>query len=200
MDDQLESTLQLVRQAQAGDRGAMEALFSRYLPRVRQIVALRLGYRTADFGAHEDLVQDALLKTFENLEKYESRSDATFRNWIAQCVVNCIRDQARRSVAKKRGEGKVRPFGSYQSEDLDTIVFAQPGPSPSSICDRKEALERVEQALLEMKEHWREVIIQRLFCQMSYREVADAMGIAEESTVRKILSRALAELRRRCGY
>ena len=50
-----------------------------------------------------------------------------------------------------------------------------------------------------MKEHWREVILMRLFCEMSYREIGDELGIREETTVRKLFSRAIAELRRRCA-
>ncbi len=40
----------LVLAAQGGDRDALEGLFRRYLPRVRQIVALRLGYSLRDFA------------------------------------------------------------------------------------------------------------------------------------------------------
>src|SRR5262245_38872233 len=52
----LETTLRLVRGAQAGDRVALEALFERYLPRVQRIVSLRLGCPLKDFAGYEDLV------------------------------------------------------------------------------------------------------------------------------------------------
>ena len=84
MDDSLRRTISLVREAQGGKSEAMEELFARYLPRVRQIVALRLGRRPSDFANHEDIVQEALLNTFRKLDQYEERSEATFRNWVSQ--------------------------------------------------------------------------------------------------------------------
>lgn len=198
MDGTLHQTVSLVRKAQGGDRQAMEDLFARYLPRVRQIVALRLGMAPSAFGQHEDLVQDSLLKTFQNLDKYEPRSDATFRNWIAHCVTNSIRDHFRRSQADKRGGGKVRSFGSFESEDLSVIVFEGKSPTPSAIVGQREILANIEKTLLEMKEHWREVILMRLFCEMSYDEIGEELGIREEATVRKLFSRALADLKKRC--
>ncbi len=177
----------------------MEELFARYLPRVRQIVALRLGYRPSDFANHEDIVQEALLTAFKNLDHYEERSEATFRNWVSQCVANTTRDYFRRATAEKRGGGRVRSFGSFESENLSAIVFEGKEPTPSAIVGRKELVAKIEATLLEMKEHWREVILMRLFCEMSYREIGDELGIREETTVRKLFSRAIADLRRLCA-
>ena len=198
-DESFRRTISLVRDAQSGDRRALDDLFARYLPRVRQIVALRLGFRPSAFGSHEDIVQETLLKTFQNLDRYEERSEATFRNWISQCVANAVRDHFRRATAEKRGGGNVRPFGSFEGDDLSAIIFEGDEPTPSAIYGRKEAAERVEEQMLKLKEHWREVLILRLLCEMSYPEIAEEMGIREEATVRKLYSRALVELKRRCG-
>ena len=40
----------------------------------------------------------------------------------------------------------------------------------------------------------REIIVLRQLCQMTYAEVAEAMGFAEEATARKACSRALKKL------
>jgi RNA polymerase sigma-70 factor (ECF subfamily) len=199
MSDDFVETIQLVREAQGGDRAALESLFERYLPRVRQIVALRLGFQPSQFDQHEEIVQEALVNTFKNLDRYEERSQATFRHWISKCVVNSIRQHFRRAGAQKRGSGQVKLFGSYEREDASAIVFQGDEPTPSVVYGRKEVLQKVEQALLEMKEHWREVIVQRLFCEMSYAEIGEEMGIREEATVRKLFSRAMSELRRCCN-
>jgi RNA polymerase sigma-70 factor (ECF subfamily) len=198
MESPFESTVELVRDAQQGNREALESLFARYLPRVRQIVTFRLGVRPSQFDRHEEIVQEALVGTFQNLVRYEERTEATFLNWVSQCVVNTIRMHFRRESAQKRGGGKVRFFGSYESEDVSAVVFAGKEPTPSAVYSGKELAEKVEQALFEMKEHWREVIIQRLFCEMSYAEIGAEMGIREEATVRKVFSRAMDELRQAC--
>lgn len=199
MDLELETTFQLVERAQGGDREAMESLFARYLPRVRQIVALRLGYRLKDLEAHEDIVQEGLLKAFQNLDRLEQRSAGSFRNWLSRCVVNAANDYLRRGRADKRGGGKVRAFSSLQSEDMSTIIFAGSDPTPSAVVGQKELQAVVEGAMLGLKEHHREIIILRLFCEMSYEEIGRTLGIEQEATVRKVFSRAMSELRTACG-
>jgi RNA polymerase sigma factor (sigma-70 family) len=97
--DPLQATIQLVRAAQSGKSTAMDALFERYLPRVRQIVALRLGDPLRDAALHDDLVQESLLRVFQNLDKFEERSDSTFQNWISQCVTNSVNEHFRRQAA-----------------------------------------------------------------------------------------------------
>lgn len=52
-----------MRVAQDGDRAALETLFTRYLPRVRRIVAARMGCTLAGFAVEDDVVQESLLDT-----------------------------------------------------------------------------------------------------------------------------------------
>ena len=192
-------TIALVRDAQEGDRDALESLFERYLPRVRQIVALRLGFRPSQFDVHEEIVQEALLNTFRNLDRYEERSEATFRNWVSQCVTNSIRQHFRAAGAQKRGADKVRLFGSYESDDVSAIVFAGDEPTPSAVIGKQETIAALEGALVDLKEHWREVVLMRIFCEMEYAEIGEEMGIREEATVRKMFSRAMGQLRTICA-
>ena len=197
-DDGLLPTLRLVERAQGGDRQALDELFARYLPRVRQIVAFRMGYRLRDFSEHEDVLQDALLKAFEGLDGFEERSEGSFRNWLASCVLSAANDRARRGMALKRGGGKVRQFSQFEGEDLTALVFASDEPTPSAQLRGKELAESIEAAILGLEEHHREVILLRLFCEMPYDEMGRELGIEKEPTVRKLYSRALEKLRAAC--
>ena len=197
--DSPETTLSLVRAAQEGERDALERLFARYLPRVQQIVALRLGYPLRAFVSHEDLVQDALLNVFEKLDQFEARSEGSFRNWLARCVANSVNEHLRKQQAKKRGGGRRRVLTEFEGDDLATTIFAGKSPSPSALLRGRETAERIEAALLKMEERHREVILLRRFCEMSYAEIADAMGFTDEANVRKSFSRALERLRELAG-
>ena len=64
-----DTTVHLVQAAQGGDRQALEDLFTRYLPRVRQIVSLRMGRRLTKFVEFEDVTQESLLKIFNGLHR-----------------------------------------------------------------------------------------------------------------------------------
>ncbi|MBN1419504.1 MAG: sigma-70 family RNA polymerase sigma factor [Planctomycetes bacterium] len=190
-----QTTIGLLRRARSGERGALEDLFARYLPKVRRIVALRLGHPLRDFALYEDIVQESLLRTFEKLETFEEMSEGTFQNWVASCVMTAINLHFKRHGARKRGGGKVRPLGGLASEGLSASIFKAKGAGPSTIASDRELEERIEAALLELKSHHREVIILRHLCDMTSGEIAEAMGFGNPATVRKVLSRAMDELR-----
>jgi RNA polymerase sigma-70 factor (ECF subfamily) len=185
-----------LRRAKADDRSAIEALFDRYLPRVRQIVALRLGYGWRNFAAYEDLVQDALLRIFQKLDAFEERPEGTFRNWVAICVANSVRNSLRKEKAGRPGGGRIVSFP--ESDTVDTaqnLLGHEPGPS--TVYRGKELLDRIEKALLAMSEEQREAILLRKFCEMSYDEVAKTLGLPSEVAARKAVSRALGNLEER---
>ena len=68
-------------------------------------------------------------------------------------------------------------------------------PGPSTIYRGKELLDRIEKALLDMSEEYREAILLRKFCEMSYDEVASALKLPSEAAARKAVSRALSRLK-----
>lgn len=188
-------TLSLVRSAQGGSTRAMERLFSRYLPRIRRIVALRTGRRLRALHGEEDLVQQALLRVFRSLKDFEPRSEASFRNWVARCVENEIVDLSRRAEAAKRNGGPIHLGG-----DCEAFLASIEDPrqaTPSEIARAGELEERIERVLLQMPDHFREIIILRHLCGMSHREIAEELGFGSESSVRVALSRALDHLRRK---
>lgn len=196
-ESSVQTTIRLLREARAGGRGALEDLFSRYLPRVRRIVALRLGYPMRDFAEFEDIVQDSLLRAFDKLDQFQEMSDGTFHNWMATCVATALNLHFRRLRAGKRGGGRLRVLGDIGSDSLARSILRSPAPGPSTVAHVRELEEALEGILLTMKSHQREVIVLRHLCGMSSTEIADAMGFDQPATARKVLSRAMAELRRR---
>jgi len=193
----LEKTIQLVRSAQGGDRGALEALFTRYLPRVQRIVSLRLGWRLSQFADVDDIAQEVLLKAFQGLDRFEEESEGTFIHWLSTCVECEIVDQSRKQKAQKRGEGKACRIGDLGSKVMLSSIFAGTSPTPSQVAQAHEAEEAIEAALLELPKHHREVIVLRQICGMSYEEVAKKLKLGREDTVRKACSRALQALEER---
>ena len=193
--EDLRNTVSLVRAAQGGDEPSLEELFTRYLPRVRHIVALRTGKRVRQFVGLDDIVQEVLLKVFRGLDRFEQRTEGSFRNWLAVCVECEIRDQRRRADAKKRGAGKVRRRGYHaQGSTFLSTIFKGKGPTPSQVVRGKELEIKIEEALLNMPKHYREAIILRRLCEMSYEDMAKTMGFGREETARKAFSRALKKL------
>ncbi len=189
-----EETVGLVRATQAGDLAAREELFARYLPRVRQIVALRIGRRVAELQENEDLVQEALMSAVGGLESFEPHSEGSFRLWLAKLVENRICDEVRRSQALKRGDGRVRNFAGCGSSVLSESVFRGTEPSPSQVAGGQELEERLECVMLELAEPHRRVIELRRLCGMRYEEIAEEMELGSAGSARSLFSRAMSQL------
>lgn len=188
-------TTYLVQQAQAGNREALDDLFARYAPRVFRIVALRLGRTAKDFRDVEDVAQDALLNLFQKLDRFQHRTEGSFRNWVAKCVQRSVYDYLREANAQKRGQGRVRRFGEYDIENLAEVLFPAKGPTPSEFARERELESKLEAALLAMSKHHREVIILRHLCEMEPKEVAEAMGFEKVGAARQACHRALRKLK-----
>jgi RNA polymerase sigma-70 factor (ECF subfamily) len=193
MGSPLETTLAQARAARDGDRAALEALFQRYLPRVIDIVALRLGRCRRDLGAIEDIAQESLLDAFRGIDRFREQSEATFRNWIARIVENNVRDQERHRTARKRGGGKMQSL-SELSDSSDAEAAAAHDATPSQVAGAREDAAMIESALLQLGERQREVIVLRDRCEMSFEEVAKAMHLKNSESARMMHRRALQDL------
>ncbi|MBN1441939.1 MAG: sigma-70 family RNA polymerase sigma factor [Planctomycetes bacterium] len=183
----LQETVVLVDAAKRGDRSAAEELFARYLPRVRQIVALRTGQRLRRLVEVDDITQQVLLRALEGLERFEHRTEGSFLSWLADCVACEITALARRFGARKRG-------GGWHREPLLSSLLADRGARPSQLAEAAETEEQIEEALHALPGHYREVIVLRQLCGMSYAEIAAAMGFRQEANARKAYSRAVQKL------
>ncbi len=194
-DEKLEATLDLVRAAQSGNEQALDDLFERYLPRTRRIVACRMGWQMKKILEYDDLVQEAFLRIFQGLERFEPRTVGSFRQWVALCVERAIQDAARHARRAKRGGGRERRMADLAHESLTATIFAGDSPTPSVVVANKELEERLEKCLLELPERYRELVVLRSFCEMTFAEVAETLGFEREATARQAYSRAVGKLR-----
>lgn len=187
-------TTRLVASAQNGSSECVEQLFQRYLPRVRQMVALRVGRRLAELESCEDLVQETLLEAFRNLEEFEHRTIGSFRNWLAMIATNRVRGRARREATLKRGSGNERRFSDYESRVLTDSVFAGREVSPLESAAESELAARIEAAMLELAEPDRRVIELRRIAEMSFEEIAAELNLGSEASARAQFARSLRRL------
>src|SRR5690349_283093 len=90
----LTEELQLVNAAKAGDIGAFEDLVRRYDRNVFRIAQ----HITQNREDAEDVVQDAFLKAYQNLEQFQGQSK--FYTWLVRIAVN----EALMKLRKRRPE------------------------------------------------------------------------------------------------
>ena len=107
-----------------------------------------------------------------------------------------MRDHQRRGLALKRGAGDVRRFADLGETLLCDSIFAGRDPTASQVAHAAETEVRIEQAMRQLDERYREVIHLRAFCEMSHREIAETMGLPTENTANLLFLRARDKLRR----
>jgi RNA polymerase sigma factor (sigma-70 family) len=181
-----ESTVYLLERFRAGDTGALNRLFERYVPRLRRWAGGRLPSWARGIADTQDLVQEAAIQTFRNMEGFEYRGEGAFQAYLRQAVMNRIRDEVRRSMR------------SPAATDVSTGLI-DAAPSPLDLAVGAELLDAYEAALDRLTASEREAIIGRIELGLTYPELASAMGKPGPDAARMAVVRALVRLAEEMG-
>jgi RNA polymerase sigma-70 factor (ECF subfamily) len=180
-EPRLDSTIELLTRARAGDASAVDTLFNRSLPALRRWARGRLPMSARGALDTQDLVQDTLLNALRRLDDFEPRHEGAFQAYLRQAVLNRIRDEARR-VARHPAPAEL---------DDDHVSRAA---SPLDIAIGRQGVERYEAALQKLRPADREAIVGRLELQYDYQELADMLGKPNANAARVAVTRALERL------
>lgn len=195
MDD-VTSTRVLLEQHRAGDAAALNALYGRYSTRVLAIVRTRLGAELRQRVQSLDIVQEAMLDSLKNLEKFDYASEGAFLKWLTTIVENNIRDQHDYHKAARRNMGKESPLENPRSvgSAIPLEIPDQSGlPTASRVMMLSEDMLRLEQALDRLPAETRELIIAVKLEGRTYQELADETGKTSDA-VRMQANRAMDAL------
>jgi RNA polymerase sigma-70 factor (ECF subfamily) len=176
-----ESTLSLLARARAGDESAANELFGRYGPPLRRWASGRLPRWARSVSDTPDLVQEALLHTFKNIEGFDHRGEGAFQAYLRQALMNRIRDELRKAQS--------RP----PRADLDDQL-PDSGLSPLEAAIGSEAVERYEAALGRLRPAERELVIARVELGLTYSEIAAAADKPSANAARMAVARAVMRL------
>jgi RNA polymerase sigma-70 factor (ECF subfamily) len=157
-------------------------IFDRYFSQVHSYVARRLGPDIAD-----DLAAETFLIAFRQRERFDRRSGVV-RAWLYGIATNLIRRHRRDEVRAWRAVAKLPPpTASTEYEDRIAAQVTAQGAS-----------RELATALAKVSAKDREVLLLVALGQLTYDEVAAALGIAY-GTVCSRLSRARRILRESLG-
>ena len=176
-----ESTFSLLERARQGDRHAMEELFHRHLRPLQRWARGRLPSWARDLADTDDLVQETLLRTFRQLDHFDSRGVGALQAYLRQSVVNRVRDELRR---------KGRQPDVADLADID--VKGDQSPLEEAI--GRQTLDHYEAALRRLRLEDREAIVARVEMDYSYEELAQVLGKPTPDAARKAAQRALVRL------
>src|SRR5262249_47775373 len=150
----------------AGERAVLEELFRRY-----RLPAFRVAYRLLGHEADAlDAVQEGFVKALTHLHGFERRS--TFKTWLLRVVSNAALDMGR-----QRGRRFALNLGAAEANDGGDPSLLVPG-DPAGRLERADLRRQLNQALATLSEAQRRTFVLHAEAGLSYREVADVMGIS----------------------
>jgi len=191
-------TEELLERAARGDPQAIEQLLTRYRPRLRQMVAVRMDPRLKSRVDPSDVVQEALMDASRMLPQYLRDRPLPYYPWLRQVAWQRLYDLHVRHVQAKKRSVAREAVEAMMLSDASIVQLAErvvaAGTSPSVNLFRKELRRRVQEALGQMKAEDREVLVLRYLEQLDTNEIAAIVGISQDAVNMRHL-RALKRLR-----
>ena len=192
-DDPGDHTSQLLSDFHAGDAEALHALMVDNLDWISSYVHRHLGgvvRRNAETG---DVVQEVFLKTMRSGPQFVVSSQSMFRKLMARIITNTLISMARHYTAKARSPELEQPGGRDSLLYLDGASPVHPVTEPIDRAARDEEAERIRLAMELLEPIDREILLLRDREELTYHEIGDRVGLAEEAT-RKRYTRGVQKL------
>ncbi|MDD4891702.1 MAG: sigma-70 family RNA polymerase sigma factor [Phycisphaerae bacterium] len=181
---------ELVSRCQDGDMTAFEGLVERYQDRVYNLV-FRLSGRHEDA---QDITQDVFLRALEHIADF--RRQAQVYTWLFRIAVNL-------AISKRRRGQRVRfisldaQVGGDGRDDGEPTSIEPPDSreeSPPEVLERDERGRQVAQAVSELDEEFRSVLVLKDIEGFDYAQISEILDVPL-GTVKSRLHRARNELK-----
>ncbi len=180
----------LVQRCRNGDLRGFEALVAKYHRRLYNAV-YRMTGRIEDA---EEIAQDAFVKALEKLDSFGGRS--SFYTWVYRIAVNM-------TISQRRRDGRIRfqsltgadeDFDRSQAAALSAEMSERRNPGPAAAAESAENARRVTDALEQLDDEFRVVVVMRDVEGMDYARIAEVLD-TPVGTVKSRLHRAREMLR-----
>ena len=175
----------LLKRVHAGENDAVNALMAQLRPHIERQL---LRYPVADED-RRDLLQTTLMQVFRRIGSF--RGDSSFSTWLFRVTANealmLMRSQRRQHARIVQG---------LELDDLSALPAANDAGSERSDVElgNRERDARVREALSELPEDYRDVVVAHYHLDLGLQEIADRFDLTE-SAVRSRLHRARSRLR-----
>ena len=159
---------------QAGNLKEFGVLYDRYVKKIYDFIY----YKTWHRETAEDLTSQVFFKALEHIKSYDENK-GNFSSWVYRIARNAVIDHYR---TKKTETNIDDAWGLHDDTNIERDI------------DTAEKLAKVKTYLEQFKPQQREVVILRLWENMSYQEIADATGLSV-ANCKMTVSRVLSKLR-----
>lgn len=164
---------ELVEALRRKEASGMRAFYDRY---AGYLTAVALRY-VPDRSAVKDILQDAFIRIFDAVDRFEYRGEGSLKSWACRIVVNM-------ALKNLRNQGRLQYVDELPDVPEEEEVPVQNVP-PAVL----------QQMIQELPDGYRTVFNLFVFEQKSHREIAGLLGIKEDSSASQYF-RARAQLAR----
>lgn len=178
----------LVARAKEGDAIAQGKLMQAWYKRI-----YNFGYK---FFFDHDLAMEVAQKTFIAMHRNIAnlQEDSRFRPWLYTIATNCCREELRkRKSARSVSLHDLRPGEEEESQAWE--IAGNRTENPERSMRQTELSDILHRCLLQLSAEQREVVIMKEYEGLKFREIADALGISE-NTVKSRMYYGLEAMKR----
>lgn len=174
---------ELLEEVKKGDRQAMHSLYSRY---VGYAMAVALRY-VPDRDEVRDVVQDSFVKVLSSVSRFEYRGEGSLKAWVTRIVAN----EALSYVKGKQKITFVSEIPDGPEEDVETTLVPP---------------KELTRMIGELPNGYRLVLNLYVFEQRSHKEIAQQLGITENTSAsqylraKKLLAKKIKEYLKQHDY
>ena len=192
---------QLLRLARAGDSVALGQLFELYQGYLELLARLQLGRRLQGKVDAADLVQDTFLHAHDRFSQFRGTSEGEMVSWLRHILASRLEKLIRHYCGTQRRDVRMERqlvVELDQSSRLMDRGLMAAGSTPSQRAVRREQAVLLAEALRQLPDNNREVLILHHLQGLSMPEVARRLGRTLDS-VKNLWLRGLAQLRHLTG-
>ena len=164
----------LLSAVQRGDQKAFDTLFRRYYP-----MLCAYGHRFVELEDAEEIVEDSLLWIWENRETLVIES--SLNSYLFKMVYRRALNKLAHIDATQRADTRFYEEMQEMLQDTDYYQI-------------EELAKRIEDAVAALPESYREAFVMHRFRDMSYKEIAETLGVSPK-TIDYHIQQALKQLR-----
>jgi RNA polymerase sigma-70 factor, ECF subfamily len=170
---------EVVRRVLEGETALYEILMRRYNQRLYRVARAIL----RDDAEAEDVMQDAYVRAYQHLDQFAGR--APFSTWLTRIAVH-------EAFARIRSRNRKQSLDEGPDRGDITVSLTDISLNPEQSVSNAETGRLLEEAVLNLPEHYRTVLMLRDVEELSTAETAETLGLTEQNVkVRLHRGRAL---------
>ncbi len=149
-----------------GDEKSLGLLIDKYKNRIYSFIYSKV----LDKNATEDIFQDTFIKVINTLKKGNYREEGKFLPWTMRIAHNLVIDFFRKN-------NKIKVFDNTDEFDIFSILKDESLNVENQFV-KEQVYEDVKRIIEELPKDQKEVLIMRMYREMSFKEIAEITGVS----------------------